>query len=190
MSYDIIDRIIVYDGHLPFDTLDETLCLQLVAWLACVCARVCSLHNIRARRLAASYRYFRGEPLWTRAIYQLRPVQASSEQRDKRHTIELSTEMAATDELTIDVRIEPPTSAGGGDEEQEQQEQDEDEYSQLVERLRSLVFSQDQDIDEIRRLIITRLPESACGEEDSIAPIRANLWSAMLLGLRPEDLNV
>ncbi|CAM9195457.1 unnamed protein product [Pylaiella littoralis] len=98
--------------------------------------------------------------------------------------------MAATDELTIDVRIEPPTSAGGGDEEQEQQEQDEDEYSQLVERLRSLVFSQDQDIDEIRRLIITRLPESACGEEDSIAPIRANLWSAMLLGLRPEDLNV
>lgn len=100
--------------------------------------------------------------------------------------------MAATDELRVDVRIEPPSSAGdtdtGSSDEQQEEEQDA-EYLELVERLRSLVFSQDQDIDEIRRLIITRLPESACGEEDVIAPIRANLWSAMLLGLRPEDLN-
>lgn len=42
---------------------------------------------------------------------------------------------------------------------------------------------------EICRLLIKRLPESACGQEDAIAPIRANLWSVMLLGLRPDDLN-
>lgn len=104
----------------------------------------------------------------------------------------MSTEVTATtDKLRINVRIEPPSCAGDSDEEEEVEEegQRDDGYSARVERLRSLVFSQDQDTDEIRRLIVTRLPQSACGEEDVIAPLRANLWSAMLLGLRPEDLN-
>ncbi|CAM9835806.1 unnamed protein product, partial [Scytosiphon promiscuus] len=34
-----------------------------------------------------------------------------------------------------------------------------------------------------------RLPDSACGKADAVAPMRANLWSVMLLGLRPEDLS-
>lgn len=64
----------------------------------------------------------------------------------------------------------------------------------VVERLKSLVSEKsavvtDDITKEIQELLITRLPESACGEEDVIAPIRANLWSAMLLGLRPEDLD-
>lgn len=98
--------------------------------------------------------------------------------------------MASADKLEVEARIDPPCSAGGDDEEQEQ-EKGEEEYSGIVERLRSLVVSEDQaiDIGEIRRLIIKKLPPSACGAEDAIAPIRANLWSAMLLGLRPEDLN-
>lgn len=85
-------------------------------------------------------------------------------------------------------RIDPPCSAGGDAREQGKEEE---EYRGVVERLRSLVFGEDQsiNIDEIRRLIITKLPASACGADDAIAPIRANLWSAMLLGLRPEDLN-
>lgn len=93
--------------------------------------------------------------------------------------------MASTDE-GVDVRIEPPGSAGNSDNEGGEKES----YSRTVERLRSLVFCTDQNanMDEIRRLICTPLPASSCGVDDAISPIRANLWSAMLLGLRPEDL--
>lgn len=69
-------------------------------------------------------------------------------------------------------------------------------YSSVVERLKALVSDEsalraltDETTQEIRRLLMIRLPESACGQEDVIEPIRANLWSVMLLGLRPEDLN-
>lgn len=71
-----------------------------------------------------------------------------------------------------------------------------DYHSTIVEPLRALVSDEvpskevtEETTKEICRLLIKRLPESACGDEDAIAPIRANLWSAMLLGLRPEDLN-
>lgn len=71
-----------------------------------------------------------------------------------------------------------------------------DYHSTIVEPLKALVSDEvpsqevtEETTKEICRLLIKRLPESACGEEDAIAPIRANLWSAMLLGLRPEDLN-
>lgn len=69
-------------------------------------------------------------------------------------------------------------------------------HSSIVEPLKVLVSDElprqeltEETTQEICRLLIKRLPESACGQEDAIAPIRANLWSAMLLGLRPEDLN-
>ena len=69
-------------------------------------------------------------------------------------------------------------------------------HSTIVEPLKALVSNElpsqevtEEATQEICRLLIKRLPESACGQEDAIAPIRANLWSAMLLGLRPEDLN-
>ena len=69
-------------------------------------------------------------------------------------------------------------------------------HSTIVESLKALVSDEpprqevtEETTQEICRLLIKRLPESACGQEDAIAPIRANLWSAMLLGLRPEDLN-
>lgn len=76
----------------------------------------------------------------------------------------------------------------------------EDYNHSVVERLKLLLCSSDESASaaaaltdeatsEIRRLLVRRLPESACGEEDRIAPIRANLWSVLLLGLRPEDLN-
>lgn len=73
--------------------------------------------------------------------------------------------------------------------EEECGEEEMEEYAKTVERLRSLVFSESQNIDEIRRLVVARLPDSACGTEDAISSIRANLWSVMLLGLRPEDLS-
>lgn len=93
--------------------------------------------------------------------------------------------MASTDD-GVDVRIEPPSSAGDSDHEREEKEA----YKSTVERLRSLVFCTDQNanMDEIRRLVCLPLPASSCGVDDAISPIRANLWSAMLLGLRPEDL--
>lgn len=93
--------------------------------------------------------------------------------------------MASTGEGT-DVRIDPPGCPADSDDRREKQEG----YGSIVERLRSLVFCQEQNAntDEIRRLICTQLPDSACGVEDAIAPIRANLWSALLLGMRPEDL--
>lgn len=97
--------------------------------------------------------------------------------------------MDSTDTAEVGARMDPPCLAGGGDAEQEKRE--EEEYGGVVERLRSLVSCEDQsiNINEIRSLIVKKLPASACGIEDVIAPIRANLWSAMLLGLRPEDLN-
>lgn len=64
--------------------------------------------------------------------------------------------------------------------------------SVVVERLKTLVVLEDlreENISEIRELLKVRLPESACGDEDLIAPLRGKLWSVMLLGLRPEDLN-
>lgn len=71
-----------------------------------------------------------------------------------------------------------------------------DYHSTIVEPLKALVSDKlprqevtEETTQEICRLLIKRLPKSACGQEDSIAPVRANLWSAMLLGLRPEDLN-
>lgn len=98
--------------------------------------------------------------------------------------------MASTDKPEAGERNDPPCSAGGNCAERGKEEEEE-EYTFIVERLRSLVFGEHQsiNIDEIRRLIVKKLPASACGVEDAIAPIRANLWSAMLLGLRPEDLN-
>lgn len=97
--------------------------------------------------------------------------------------------MASTDKPEAGARIDPPCSSGDNNAGQGREE--EEEYGGLVERLRSLLSGEDQsiNIDEIRRLIIKKLPPAACGIEDVIAPIRANLWSAMLLGLRPEDLN-
>lgn len=97
--------------------------------------------------------------------------------------------MASTDDPEAGERIDPPRSTDGN--EVEQRNEEDEEYSGVVERLRSLVFGEDQsiNIEEIRSLIIKKLPAGACGVEDAIAPIRANLWSAMLLGLRPEDLN-
>lgn len=46
-------------------------------------------------------------------------------------------------------------------------------------------------IDDIRGLLARRLPDGVCeeGQEDHITPLRAKLWSIMLLGLRPEDLD-
>lgn len=73
-----------------------------------------------------------------------------------------------------------------------------DDYSCVVERLKGLVAGFDssdssklakENVEEIRQLLALRLPASACGENDVISPIRASLWSIMLLGLRPEDLN-
>lgn len=96
--------------------------------------------------------------------------------------------MASTDNPEVGARVDPSCSAGDNVVEQGNEEE---EYSGIVEGLRSLVFGETQsiNIDEIRELIVKKLPASACGAEDAIAPIRANLWSAMLLGLRPEDLN-
>lgn len=93
--------------------------------------------------------------------------------------------MTSHEELEVDVGKGPLDSAGDGDGEKYEQE----EYAKVVERLRTLVACEEQDMDEIRRLIIARPPKSACGEHDAIDPIRADLWSAMLLGLRTEDLN-
>lgn len=61
----------------------------------------------------------------------------------------------------------------------------------VSERLKSLASGElsDDVVQEIRLLLAERLSEGACHGQDEIAPIRANLWSAMLLGLRPEDLN-
>ncbi|CAM9422410.1 unnamed protein product [Ascophyllum nodosum] len=64
-------------------------------------------------------------------------------------------------------------------------------HASNYERLKSLVsgeLSQDV-VHEIRHLLAERLPEISCRGRDEITAIRANLWSAMLLGLRPEDLN-
>lgn len=68
--------------------------------------------------------------------------------------------------------------------------------NEVVEQLKILVSRSgvemnDVCIGEIRELLARRLPDSACAEgaEDLIAPLRAKLWSVMLLGLRPEDLN-
>lgn len=68
------------------------------------------------------------------------------------------------------------------------------EYSTAVAgRLKSLVAAPgdlgEDTIQEIRRLLTARRPESVCELEDEIAPIRANLWSVLLLGLRTEDVN-
>ncbi|CAM9295298.1 unnamed protein product, partial [Ectocarpus sp. 13 AM-2016] len=93
--------------------------------------------------------------------------------------------MASHEQLEVDVGKGPLDSAGDGDGEKLEEE----EYARVVERLRMLVGCEDQDLDEIRRLVVTRPPKSACGEHDAVEPIRADLWSAMLLGLRTEDLN-
>lgn len=97
--------------------------------------------------------------------------------------------MASTDKLEAGARIDPRCSAGDNDAEQGKEEEEEEYSSGVVERLRSLVYGESSNINEIRKLIVKKLPASACGVDDAIAPIRANLWSAMLLGLRPEDLN-
>lgn len=47
----------------------------------------------------------------------------------------------------------------------------------------------EEQTSEIRALLAARLPDTICNEEDLISPLRAKLWSVMLLGLRPEDLN-
>lgn len=63
--------------------------------------------------------------------------------------------------------------------------------ARVSERLKSLASGElsEDVIQEIRVLLAERLPEEACQGQDEIAQIRANLWSAMLLGLRPEDIN-
>lgn len=61
-----------------------------------------------------------------------------------------------------------------------------------VERLKSLAAMPElteEHTNEIRELLRARLPDSVCDDEDLIAPVRAKLWSIMLLGLRPEDLH-
>lgn len=106
--------------------------------------------------------------------------------------------MASTlEELDVDVPIKAVDQGGSTEDgemhrlEEEEGEggEEKEEYAKTVERLRSLVFSESHNIDEVRRLIVVRLPDSACETEDAISPIRANLWSVMLLGLRPEDLS-
>jgi len=102
--------------------------------------------------------------------------------------------MASTNEGSAgdsdDVRIEPSGSAGDSEQGEKEELGSPGEMTSTVERLRSLVLCADQNanMDDIRRLIAKPLPASACGVEDAISNIRANLWSAMLLGLRPEDL--
>lgn len=93
------------------------------------------------------------------------------------------------------------------DEEEQQQRHDHDDiavtedniqqYMQnVIAPLRALVSRpreeiNDKCIDDIRALLTPRLPDEVCeeGQEDLIAPLRAKLWSVLLLGLRPEDLN-
>lgn len=60
--------------------------------------------------------------------------------------------------------------------------------SECLKSLASGELSEDV-LHEIRLLLAERLSEEACQGQDEIAQVRANLWSAMLLGLRPEDLN-
>lgn len=89
---------------------------------------------------------------------------------------------------------DPPSKSLTQEQEQEQQRQQLQQYKvDVVEPLRTLVsrphgeeLSEDS-IGEIRELLARRLP--ACVQDDCIGPLRAKLWSIMLLGLRPQDLN-
>lgn len=65
-------------------------------------------------------------------------------------------------------------------------------YIDTLERLKSLAAMPElteEHTNEIRELLSRRVPDSACSDEDPVTPLRARLWSVMLLGLRPEDLN-
>lgn len=62
----------------------------------------------------------------------------------------------------------------------------------IVERLKCLVSSEPTEavMQEIRSLLSARIEDiGGDTEDDPIAPLRANLWSVLLLGLRSEDLN-
>lgn len=96
------------------------------------------------------------------------------------------------EELAVDIATEQPCAPS------DDPPVDCEDYSRVVERLEALVAGfgtfassrmADENAVEISQLLALRLPPSACGEKDNVAPIRASLWSIMLLGLRPEDLN-
>lgn len=65
-------------------------------------------------------------------------------------------------------------------------------YADSLDRLKllsALPELTEEQTSEIRALLAAKLPDTMFDEEDLISPLRAKLWSVMLLGLRPEDLN-